>query len=426
MNQLAFDPEDAKFETPTTQSREEIRSDRVLWTGARFYNDHGHPEFSTPECATLDEVVSHDMHGVEVMRSACHAYTQATGRAARAFKNNTDYHGASYGTHESYLVKRSLGVDRLFAAIMPLLVVRPLLVGAGKVGSESGGPCDYQISQRADFLVEPMNVETLYRRPLFNTRDEPHGDSNGWIRLHVISGDANMMPSCTRRKFAMVRLVLRLLEIGELPSWAVSDPVAAAKEVSRNPFDNPKIGLEGRSWTNARAILESYALAAKAHLTDKESLATADEILRLLDQRESDWDAFRKEVDWAAKHWIIDQYRDAEGWKWSDPRLASLCLQYHDIDPEEGLYYALVDAGEVSTPPALPTEIQAPKDTRANARGMAVEKFGKNLICAGWRRLVMQIDGKTHEIELDPNRSYFDALQGVESVEEFISAITAP
>ena len=131
------------------------------------------------------------------MLRAAAALAEESGREVRIYKNNTDFHGASYGTHESYLVPRSLGYQRLFDACVPMLVARQVLVGSGKVGAETGPFVSYQLSQRADFFVEAANAETLYRRPVFNTRDEPHGDARRWIRLHVIAGDANMIPAAT-------------------------------------------------------------------------------------------------------------------------------------------------------------------------------------------------------------------------------------
>ncbi|RYG26795.1 peptidase, partial [bacterium] len=172
LESLAFDPVDAQFDAGRTRAApHEIRADRVLANGARFYNDHGHPEYATPECRSIFELARQDRAGEEFMLRAAQAYAAESDREIRVYKNNTDFHGASYGTHESYLVPRSLGFETLFAACVPMLVARQVLVGAGKVGSETGTWVDYQLSQRADFFVEPANAETLYRRPVFNTRD---------------------------------------------------------------------------------------------------------------------------------------------------------------------------------------------------------------------------------------------------------------
>src|SRR5207253_1479823 len=165
----------AKFDTGRRHASDrEVRSDRVLPNGARLYNDHGHPEYSTPECLSLSELAMHDKAGEIAVLRAAKAYQESSGLQAQIYKNNTDFHGASYGTHENYLVPRAVGYEKLFKAITPMLIARQILCGAGKVGSESGSPARYQLSQRADFFTEPSSVDTLYRRPVFNTRDEPH------------------------------------------------------------------------------------------------------------------------------------------------------------------------------------------------------------------------------------------------------------
>lgn len=200
-DRLEVDPVDAAFDEGKHYGpSEEVRADQILDNGARFYNDHGHPEYATPECRSLDDLVAHDRAGEAIVLQAARAYAESTGRQTTIYKNNTDYHGASYGFHESYLVPRDWGFERLYAALTPLLVARVIVCGAGKAVAESGRPCDYQISQRADFFSERASVDTLYRRPIFNTRDEPHSNPADWVRLHVIAGDANMMPSCTWRK----------------------------------------------------------------------------------------------------------------------------------------------------------------------------------------------------------------------------------
>ncbi|MEI8281648.1 MAG: proteasome accessory factor PafA2 family protein, partial [Armatimonadota bacterium] len=203
LKNLAIDPNDAQFDVGRQhRSSIEVRADRVLPNGARFYNDHGHPEYATPESFSIFELAQLDQIGESVVRQA----SEFSELEATLYKNNTDYHGASYGTHESYLVPRVLTFDSLYAAVTPMLIVRQILTGAGKVGSEDGDWCDFQLSQRADFFVESANAETLWRRPIFNTRDEPHADPSQWTRLHVISGDANMNPTCTALRVGLVKL----------------------------------------------------------------------------------------------------------------------------------------------------------------------------------------------------------------------------
>src|SRR5579862_6905452 len=303
LERLAFDPEDAKFDRGKSHGQDhEIRSDRILPNGARFYNDHGHPEYSTPECWGLNELALHDCAGQIVVHRAAQAYAEASGKAVRIYKNNTDFHGASYGTHESYLVPRSVPYDDLFKAVLPMLVVRQVLTGAGKVGSESGTKCDFQLSQRADFFAEPANTETLFRRPIFNTRDEPHADPRDWVRLHVISGDANMIPRCTARKVGLVKLAIQLCLAGSAPIWKFANPVQAIQSISRDQSREFRVELSGRNWTTAREIFESYFAAAEASIElDDDSSWTIYNSRLLLDALMKDPAVFRSQVDWAAK-----------------------------------------------------------------------------------------------------------------------------
>jgi proteasome accessory factor A len=310
LSRLAHDPEDAKFDRGRVYGKDsEIRSDRVLPNGARFYNDHGHPEYSTPECWSLNELALHDYAGQLVVLRAARALAEKTGKPVRVYKNNTDFHGASYGTHESYLVPRALGFEKLFEVLLPMLVVRQVLSGAGKVGSEGGAKCDFQLSQRADFFAEPANTETLYRRPIFNTRDEPHADPRDWIRLHVISGDANMIPKCTARKVGLVKLALRLCTAGEAPVWKLADPVRAFQSISRDMSHQFHVELAGRSWTTAREILESYFAAAESTLElDEDERWTIFNSRLLLDSLDKDHALVRSQIDWAAKRGMIEHY----------------------------------------------------------------------------------------------------------------------
>lgn len=431
VDRLAFDPEDAQFDRQDHRAPHEVRSDRILPNGARFYNDHGHPEYATPETWSLRELGLHDQAGERIVSRAGAHLQQDIGRRVKVYKNNSDFHGASYGTHESYLVARSLGFDRLFAALSPMLVARQVLTGAGKVGAERGNPCDFQMSQRADFFSEPANVETLYRRPVFNTRDEPHADPRDWIRLHVISGDANMMPSCTRRKMGFVKLALHLLSKDQAPKWELADPVRSFAEISREPFHEGRIELRGASWTTPRHILESYLCAAEElSAEDPEMASLVNECMALLDQRFEYPDLFRRHVDWAAKHWLLDQFRDEEGAEWRDPVMQSLDLAYHDLDPDEGLFYGLVAAGECDGLDAedeiTRRETQVFEPTRALARSAAVTRLGAKLITASWSGVVLREGDKTHDIRFDPARSYSLALSSVESVGDFIQALQVP
>lgn len=404
VDRLQFDPEDAKFDSGQRYrgADAEVRSDIILPNGARFYNDHGHPEYATPECWSVDELVAHDLAGqVAVFKAA-----QAHGKGAKVYKNNTDFHGASYGTHESYLVPRSVPIDRLFRAVLPLLVVRPILCGAGKVGAETGRSCAYQMSQRADFFSEAMNVETLFRRPIFNTRDEPHADPNDWIRLHVIAGDANMIPACTKRKVALLKMAIRLAEIGEAPAWEFKNPVESAQTISRNESRRFEIPLAGNSWTNAYEVFESYFAAADRFVSDPEVGEVVAESRRLLKQLNDEPAEFAYWVDWAAKKALLEQVLESGDLDWNHASLPAYDLEYHNVDSDESLYWALAGMGSVqSHAPAVDRLTQLPfEPTRARARGLALRC--PELKKASWGTLTFEIEGKERTIALDPARDY--------------------
>ncbi|MBX3118383.1 MAG: proteasome accessory factor PafA2 family protein [Fimbriimonadaceae bacterium] len=446
VGQLAYDPEDAKFDTGKSRgSDHEVRSDRILPNGARFYNDHGHPEYATPECFESFETALHDYAGQYTVLRAAKVFEREVGREVKVYKNNTDFHGASYGTHESFLVPRSLGFEKIYQSVLPMLVVRQILTGAGKVGSEHGDWVPYQISQRADFFVEPFNTETLYRRPIFNTRDEPHADPDKWIRLHVISGDANMSPDCSSMKLGLVKLALQLAIVGEAPIWKFKNPVDAFKRISRDMTFEFKIELDSGSWTTAYEVFESYFSAAEAvfdlpSLPDQRHPSSIPETpeteiyrditmaRQQLSKLRSDFSAFAKEVDWAAKKVMLEQIVESEGLTWRDHSLQAYDLEYHNVDPDEGLYFALREMGQVDdlgdAEDCLEDFFVGRLDTsRAVPRGIAVKEHKAHLKTASWRSLVFEVDGKAIEIELDPTRTYRrERLQGLDVV-SFIQAL---
>lgn len=438
VDRLQFDPQDAAFDAGAARgSDQEVRSDQILANGARFYNDHGHPEYATPECWGLNELVLHDLAGEIVALRAAAEFERRTGKTAKIYRNNTDYHGASYGTHESYLISRQFGFEDLYSAVTPILIARQILCGAGKVGHEAGERCDFQLSQRADFMVEPASVETLYRRSLFNTRDEPHADSATWTRLHVIAGDANMIPSATFRKVGLVKLALALMRVEAVPSWSIPHPVAAFASVSKDPNGQFRIELAKQSWTNADEILESYFAAAERSLGVRPGVpqtglqgelgAVVGECRELLLDRTDCPDRFRRKVDWAAKKWLLNQVREEEGWGWTEPALRSYDLEYHHADPREGLYFALAEAGEVEGRPSaieLESRIEIVLErNRSWARSIAVRRFRPFLRTAGWRKLVFDLENSTAEVDLRPDVEYPVELEQAANVERFIEIL---
>jgi len=429
LDRLAVDPEDAKRDAGRTYGApHEVRSDRILPNGARFYNDHGHPEYATPECWSLKELELHDTAGQFVLLRAARVLADATGSTVSVYKNNTDFHGSSYGTHESYLVPREVGFDRLFAAVTPMLIARQILCGAGKVGSESGSRADYQLTARGDFFTESANAETLFRRPIFNTRDEPHALPQKWIRLHVISGDANMIPSCTRRKVGLVKLALMLELAGQAPRWSVSHPVRAFQALSRDETRAYRVALDGRNWTTAYEIVESYLAAAETVLDlDAELVSLIAECRALLHDLSGPFVLAPRAIDWAAKKLILDAYREESGASWRDPVLQAYDLEYHNIDPADGLYFALESMEQADPMPSLDERLArldgAPERSRAYARGLAVARFRGELTRACWRSLTFLVDGEETEVDLPPDRTYPLQLETAANVGTFIQIL---
>ncbi len=412
VERLNENPADARYERRGRQlPLEQQRSDRVLANGARFYNDHGHPEYATPECSTLRELVAHDRAGERIVL-ACARLREAAlgGRRVALFKNNTDFHGMSYGCHESYLVRRDVPFEALYAGLMPFFITRQLFAGAGKVGVETAGPfereCQFQLSQRADFFTEEASVDTLHRRPILNTRAEPHADAREYRRLHVICGDANLSQFATALKVGTTSLVLTLLEAGWQPLFRVRDPVAAIKRVSRDPSWRWDLELEDGRVGRATDIQRLYRDEAARLLSGAgpDTDWTLREWGALLDDLERDPYLAEDRVDWLAKRRLLESFIEAENCWWEDLSLRSLDLEYHNIDPEAGLFAALEQGGQMRRV-VTDQEIEAadeapPESTRAFARGECVRRFADRIRRVGWGRVVLEVEGRAACLEL--------------------------
>ena len=266
---LARNPDDARYDTcgPQYTSIAEEHADRVLPNGGRLYNDHGHPEFSTPECLSLRDLIAYDRAGAEVVLDCAMRRSAELGRRVSIYRNNTDYHGASYGTHECYLISRSTPVEVLISALGSFLATRQIFAGAGKAAFEDPSGCSpgFQLSQRADFITVEASVDTLFRRPLFNTRDEPHATAGSYARLHVICGDANMSEWAGALKVGSLALVLDAIEAGIPMPAPLRDPVRTVQEVSRDLTFGRRYARRGAPDATAievqRAYLETAARA---------------------------------------------------------------------------------------------------------------------------------------------------------------------
>jgi proteasome accessory factor A len=410
---LSTNPDDAKFDSPNAApiSREEERSDRVLANGARFYNDHGHPEYSTPECRTLRDLVAFDKAGERIVHAAARRRAQQLGRAVTIYKNNTDFHGSSYGTHEGYLMRREVPTDTLIQALLPFFATRTIYAGAGKAGIENDHGADssiFQLSQRADYFAVEASVDTLHNRPLVNTRDEPHATPRHYRRLHVICGDANMSEYATALKVGTTSLVLTLLEEGIAPPIKLVDPVRAAKSISRDLTLTRTVERAGAPPITAIEIQRIYLdeAARRLHGKDEETDWVLAEWAATLDALVSDPLSLGDQLDWVAKYNLLDAFRVEEGLKWNDPYMQSLDLTYHDIDPDHGLYYGLEQAGEIRR---LVTDarIQAavncpPTDTRAYIRGMFVSRYGSSVRSVGWNGVAFRHKGEDLLFDMNP------------------------
>ncbi|MDP9291199.1 MAG: proteasome accessory factor PafA2 family protein, partial [Verrucomicrobiota bacterium] len=381
-------------------SFEEIKSDLVLSNGARFYNDHAHPEYSTPECTTLREIVAQDKAGERILAECARRRNAKLppGRVVRLYKNNTDFVGHSYGCHDNYLMRRDVPWDRIVSDIVPFLVTRQIFAGAGKMGIEGEGnaqrPGIFQISQRSDFFSVLVSIDTMNRRPLVNTRDEPHANASRFRRFHVIIGDSNMSEIATALKIGTTSLVLDLIEQGKAPQLALANPIEAVKSISRDQTSDWIIELRDGRKISAIEIQRLYLAAAAAHCAqdDDETKWLLREWESVLNDLQRDVMSCRDRVDWVAKKFLLSEFQESEKLDWSDPWLQSIDLQYHDISLDDGLYYELVRSGAMrrflSESEIKDAIFQPPPTTRAFFRGRAVAKFNREIASIQWDEVV--------------------------------------
>src|SRR6266705_3008364 len=301
-------------------SFEEIKSDLVLSNGARFYNDHAHPEYSTPECTALHQIVAQDKAGERILMECARRRNLklATAQEVRIYKNNTDFVGHSYGCHDNYLMSRGVPWDRLVAAILPFLITRQIFAGAGKMGVEAEStasqPGVYQISQRADFFSVIVSIDTMNRRPLINTRDEPHADASRYRRFHVILGDSNMSEWAIAMKIGATSLVLDLIERSKEPQLEIAQPIDAAKSISRDQNYDWIIELRDGRKISAIDVQRIYLKAAAGvdGGTDEDRQWILREWENVLNDLERDVMLTRDRVDWVGKKLLLNALQEEE------------------------------------------------------------------------------------------------------------------
>jgi Pup amidohydrolase len=377
----------------------------ILTNGARLYVDHAHPEYSAPECTNPLDAVLWDKAGERVMAEAALRAAQTPGGPAiQLYKNNTDNKGVSYGCHENYLMNRSTPFADIVRYLTPFFVTRQVVCGAGRVGRGADGrEQGFQISQRADFFEVEVGLETTLKRPIINTRDEPHADPDKYRRLHVIIGDANMSEISTYLKLGTTALVLAMIEDRFLAAdLTIESPIAELRAISHDPSCRHLVLLrDGRRMTAVQLQLEYLELARK-YTQDKYGDDVDEATTDVLDRWESvlsrladDPMQAARELDWVTKLEILEGYRARDGLSWNHPRLQLVDLQYSDVRVERGLYNRLAANGRVARlldEPAIERAmLEPPVDTRAFFRGRCLRQYPDAVAAASWDSVIFDI-----------------------------------
>ncbi len=380
----------------TPNQQENIARNKTLINGARYYVDHAHPEYSCPEVTNARDLVIHEKAGeriIEVSRREANTLLPA-GAQMLIYKNNSDRKGNSYGSHENYLMDRRTSFKRIVEHLLPFFVTRQVYTGAGKVGSENRGqPCNYQLSQRADFFETEVALDTMVKRPIINTRDEPHADREKYRRLHVIVGDSNMSEYTIYLRNGVTALFLNMIEDGAVDNGLVlRDPVRAIKEVSHDPSCKRKIALDnGKKLTAVEIQSEFLEMALRYAATHEVDPLVEDVIGKwqyVLEKLASEPMDLTREIDWVAKKAVIEGFMDRKSLNWQDVQIQMLDLQYHDSRPDKGLYHMLERQGKVErivTDEEIAAAVyKPPTDTRAYFRGECLRRFPSEVFGVNW------------------------------------------
>ena len=378
----------------------------VLTNGARYYVDHAHPEISTPECVDALEIVRWDRAAEEIVRVSMDAARRLLndGSEIVTYKNNSDGKGNSYGCHENYLVDRATPFGRIVTQITPHFVTRQVFCGAGKVGTEFVGSTaaavPYQLSQRADFFEEEVGLETTLKRPIVNTRDEPHCDPQKYRRLHVIVGDANMAEVSTYLKVGTTSIVLAMIEDDALGTdLTLANPVSAIRQISHDPSlrrtvmlrDGKRITAMEMQWAileRAQKYERSHGLAPVGETVGADVLARWETVLTGL---ERDRTTVAGWVDWVAKERLVTAFAERHDLKPGDAKLKAIDLQYHDLRAERCLARRVGLETLVSDDDVRTAMTEPPTTTRAYFRGRCLQKWPNDIVAANWDSMVFDI-----------------------------------
>ena len=418
----------------------------VLTNGARYYVDHAHPELSTPECADALTVVLQDRAAEMILIESMEAANEVLpeGQELVVYKNNSDGKGNSYGCHENYLMDRATPFGRIVQHATTHFVTRQVFTGAGKVGCElpfrDRSYLPYQLTQRADFFEEEVGLETTLKRPIINTRDEPHADPLRYRRLHVIVGDANLCEVATFLKVGTTAIILAMVEDDFLDGTvALRDPVLAMQSVSSAVNLPGLVTLTDPRTATALELQWGLLEAAQKYLrergTDAVGGPVADEVVErwenVLTGLESDPESLIGQLDWITKRRVMDGFRERHGLSTDDLKLAALDLQYHDLRPDRSLFARMGAETLVEVDEARWAMDNPPGDTRAYFRGQCLKRWPDRIVAANWDSIVFDVGGEAlrRVPMMEPTRGTVDhvgtLLDTCETVEELLDRLTA-
>ncbi len=405
------------------------RSSNVfLENGARLYLDVGsHPEYATPECDSLIDLVAHDKAGERILESLLASaelrlHEEGIAGQIYLFKNNTDSAGNSYGCHENYLVGRHGEFGRLADVLIPFLVTRQILCGAGKVLQTPRGAV-YCVSQRAEHIWEGVSSATTRSRPIINTRDEPHADAERFRRLHVIVGDSSMNETTTLLKIGTTDLVLRMIEAGVvMRDLSLENPIRAIREISHDVTCRKRVKLANSREASALEIQHEYHAKARDFVTRRGSDPIAERVLDLWGRtltaiETGNLDLVAREVDWVTKYQLVERYRAKHKLPLSSPKVALIDLAYHDVNRDRGLYYLLERKGTVDRVSDDATITEAmdtpPQTTRARLRGEFIRKAKEKRrdFTVDWVHLKLNDQAQRTVLCKDPFRAVDDRVE---------------